>query len=66
MLDPQAKALIDLMIEKGIPPVHTLTATQAREAYVQRRFFSQPEAPEVASSVDTDIPGPASKITVRG
>jgi acetyl esterase len=66
MLDPQAKALIDLMIEKGIPPVHTLTATQAREAYVQRRFFSQPEAPEVASSVDTDIPGPAGKITVRG
>ena len=49
MLDPQAKALIDLMIEKGIPPVHTLTATQAREAYVQRRFFSQPDARLVQS-----------------
>ena len=66
MLDPQAKALIDLMVERGIPPVHTLTAVQAREAYVQRRFFSQPDAPEVASSVDTEVPGPAGNITVRG
>ena len=25
MLDPQARALLDLMVERGVPPTHTLT-----------------------------------------
>ena len=33
MLDPQARALIDLMIEKGVPPTHTMTPAQARSFY---------------------------------
>lgn len=65
MLDPQAKALIDLVIEKGIPPTHTLSPKDAREYYVQRRFFSQPDAPEVAESKDIQIPGPGGEITLR-
>ena len=66
MLDPQAKALIDLVKEKGIPPTHTLSPKDAREYYVQRRFFSQPDAPDVAESKDIQIPGPAGNITLRG
>ena len=65
MLDPQAKALIDLIAEKGIPPTHTLSPKDARDFYVQRRFFSQPDAPEVAESKDIQIPGPGGEITLR-
>ncbi len=65
MLDPQAKALIDLIAEKGIPPTHTLSPQDARDYYVQRRFFSQPDAPEVAEVKDIQIPGPAGEITLR-
>jgi acetyl esterase len=48
MLDPQARALIDLMIEKGVPPTHTLTPAQARAFYRDRRAFTQPEPPAMA------------------
>ena len=47
MLDPQAQALMQLMVEKGVPPVYTLTPTEARESYRSRRTFTQPDAPEV-------------------
>ncbi|MFZ4650744.1 MAG: alpha/beta hydrolase [Rubrivivax sp.] len=48
MLDPQARALIDLMIEKGVPPTHTLTPAQARSFYRDRRTFTQPDPPAMA------------------
>ena len=48
MLDPQARALIDLMLERGVPPTHTLTPAQARSFYRDRRTFTQPEPPAVA------------------
>ena len=47
MLDPQARALIDLMVERGVPAVHTLTPADARRFYLERRFFTQPEPPAV-------------------
>ena len=47
MLDPQAQALMQLMVEKGVPPVYTLTPTEARESYRSRRTFTQPDAAEV-------------------
>ncbi len=47
MLHPQARALLDLMIERGVPPVHTLEADEARRMYLERRFFTQPEPPPV-------------------
>ena len=43
MLDPQAKALLQLMIERGVPPTHTLTPEQARAFYRERRTITQPE-----------------------
>jgi acetyl esterase len=43
MLDPQARALLDLMIERQVPPTHTLGAEQARRMYLERRGFTQPD-----------------------
>jgi acetyl esterase len=52
MLDPQARALIDLMIEKGVPPTHTMTPAQARAFYRDRRGFTQPDPPAMAEVRD--------------
>jgi acetyl esterase len=40
MLHPQARALLKLMEEKGVPPTHTLSPTEARAFYRQRRTRS--------------------------
>ncbi|MFY9510571.1 MAG: alpha/beta hydrolase [Rubrivivax sp.] len=45
MLDPQARALLDLMVERQVPPTHTLSPTEARAYYRERRFFTQPDPP---------------------
>ncbi|MBK9134724.1 MAG: alpha/beta hydrolase [Betaproteobacteria bacterium] len=58
MLDPQARALIDLMIEKQVPAVHTLSPAEARRFYRDRRFFTQPEPPALAEVRDLSMPGP--------
>lgn len=47
MLDPQAQALMTLMVDKGISPVYTQTPADARDSYRARRSFTQPDAPEV-------------------
>lgn len=66
MLDPQCKNIIDLVIEKGIPPTHTLTPAAARESYAQRRFFAQNDPAEVAEVHHLSVPGPGGEITLRG
>jgi acetyl esterase len=48
MLDPQARALLDLMIERQVPPVHTLSPAEARRLYLERRFFTQPDPPPLS------------------
>jgi acetyl esterase len=57
MLDPQARALIDLIAARGIPPVHTLTPAEARRLYLERRAFTQPDAPPVARVDSIDAGG---------
>ena len=57
MLHPQARALLDLMTERGVPPTHTLTPAEARAAYRDRRGFTQPDAPAVARVRDLDAGG---------
>ncbi len=47
MLDPQARALIDLMVQRQVPAVHTLPPTEARRAYLGRRAYTQPGPPPV-------------------
>ena len=60
MLDPQARALLDLMAERQVPLVHTLTPTEARRLYRERRSFTQPEPPAVGEvrdlKSDTAVP----------
>ncbi len=49
MLDPEARALIDLMVSRRVPPAHTLSPADARSAYLDRCGFTQPLPPEVAA-----------------
>jgi acetyl esterase len=57
MLDPQARALIDLMASRGVPPVHTQTAEEARRLYRERRAYTQPDPPAVGEVRDVDAGG---------
>ena len=65
MLHPQARALMDLMIERGVPPTHTLTPAEARRLYRERRSFTQPEPPQVATVRELKAPGPHGDIPLR-
>jgi len=65
MLHPQARALLNLIEEKGLPPTHTLTPAEARHWYRERRFVTQPQPPAVAQSVDLKAPGPGGDIALR-
>lgn len=49
MLDPQARALIDLMIARQVPPTHTLPHAEARRFYLERRAITQPAPPAVGA-----------------
>lgn len=57
MLDPQARALLDLMTERAVPPVHTISPQEARRLYRERRFFTQPDPPDVAEVRDLQADG---------
>lgn len=65
MLDPQAKALIDLIAERGLPPTHTLPPPEARAFYRDRRNFSQPAPRAMAEVLDLQAPGPLGSIPLR-
>jgi acetyl esterase len=65
MLDPQAQALMTLLSEKGIPPVHTQTPVEARASYRARRGFTQPDAPEVGRVQDLHFNHSGVDIAVR-
>lgn len=65
MLHPQAQALLRLMVEKGIPPTHTLAHEKAREFYLLRRTVTQPEPPECGLVRNLSAPGPAGEIPLR-
>ena len=43
MLDPQAKALLQLMKDRGVPAVNTQPYQEAREFYLVRKALTQPE-----------------------
>ncbi len=65
MLDPQARALIDLMLERQVPPTHTLSPVDARRFYRERRGFTQPEPPAVGAVQDLRIDGPDGPLPLR-
>jgi len=64
-LDPQAKAVIDLVIKSGRPPFHQLSPKDARQMYRDTRPASTPPAPEIGAVRDVAADGPAGPIPVR-
>jgi acetyl esterase len=65
MLHPQAKFLLNLMIERGVPPTHTLSPADARSFYRDRRAVTQPAPPEIAETRDLEASGPLGPIPLR-
>ncbi|WP_431126845.1 alpha/beta hydrolase [Variovorax paradoxus] len=65
MLHPQARALLDFIEARGIPPTHTLSPAEARAFYRERRATTQPEAPQVAQVRELKAEGPHGAIPVR-
>ena len=52
MLDIQAKALLQLMVERNVPAVNTLAPVKAREFYLVRKALTQPDPIPVSSTWD--------------
>ncbi len=65
MLHPQARALLDLMELRQVPPTHTLSPADARSFYRDRRALTQPEPRPVASVQELQADGPHGPITLR-
>ena len=65
MLDPQAQALLQLLKDRGVAPVHTLTPQAAREVYLVRRAVTQPDPPAVSTVRDHAVPAGATRLRVR-
>ena len=65
MLDPQARALLDLIEARQIPPTHLLSPEQARSLYRDRRAITQPEPRAMAEVRALAAPGPAGDIPLR-
>ncbi len=65
MLDPQARALLDMILALGLPPVNMQTVVESRQNYRLRRTFTQPDPPEVQHVQDHAIESGTSRITVR-
>jgi len=64
-LDPDAAAVFKAFQEAGRPAYETLSAPQAREFYLQARFVSNPEPPELQSVEPLAIPAPHGSIPAR-
>ena len=65
MLHPQARALLDLIVARGVPPTHTLAPPEARVLYRDRRTYTQPEPPGVAQLRELAAEGPHGRIPLR-
>ena len=65
MLDSAAKLLLDAITSRNIPSFHTMSPTEARAIYRERRFFTQPEPQSVAAVFDFTVPTDEANIGVR-
>lgn len=64
-LDPQTKALLDLMAALNAPPLSEQTPEQVRVGIKMQRELVPVEPEPVAQVVNRTIPGPAGEIPVR-
>ena len=65
MLHPQARTLLNLIEQSGMPLTHTLTPVAARAYYRDRRTFTQPAPSEVGEVRDLSADGPHGPIPLR-
>ena len=65
MLHPQARALLDLIDARAVPPTHTLSPADARALYRERRALAQPAPQAVASVAELQASGPHGAIPLR-
>ena len=65
MLDPQARQFLQIMADNGVKPAHTLTAPEARAAYLQRRSLSQSASEAVALTRDHTLTHSGVEIGIR-
>ncbi len=65
MLHPQARALIDLIAQRGLPTMQSLSPVEARLFYRDRRALTQPESPPVAEITELTADGPDGPIPLR-
>lgn len=65
MLDPKARALLDLIAEKNLPTMQSLTPVEARAYYRDRRTLTQPPPIEMAEVRDLAMPGPGGPLPLR-
>lgn len=65
MLDPQAKFLLELMVERGVPAFNAQTPVEARQAYLMRKGFTQPEPPALSLIQDHTVSMHGTQIKIR-
>ena len=64
-LDPQAKFVLDIAIKNKVPPLDSMSATDAKQAYEARAQKMCLKDLSIGSSEDFEIPGSESSIPVR-
>ncbi len=64
-LDPQAKWVLDIAEEKGMPPLDELTPAESKAAYEERALTLTFKDVDIGKTVDVDIPGPLGDIPIR-
>jgi acetyl esterase len=64
-LDPQARAILDLVAKAGRPPLNRLSPKEARQQYRETRAALQPTPPEMSAVKDLSADGPAGPIPLR-
>ncbi|MSQ66152.1 MAG: alpha/beta hydrolase [Limnohabitans sp.] len=65
MLDPQARTLLQLMVERGVPAFNAQTPVEARQAYLMRKGFTQPDLPEMSLYRDHQVAMNGTSVTIR-
>jgi acetyl esterase len=65
VLDPDAVAVFKAFQEAGRPAFETITPAEARELYLQGRFVTNPEPPELKTVEPLAIPAPHGTIPAR-
>jgi acetyl esterase len=64
-LDPQARAVLDLVVKSGRPAYHQLSPKDARQLFRETRPASTPTPPEIGGVKDLTADGPLGPIPLR-